>query len=71
MIKLQVCCHTGTRNKFHFEILSKILNITFDQEIQLPKFILRKQLYNFAKMYIQAWSSKDSNNSKKANKKNR
>lgn len=38
--------HIHTGSKFHFEILSKTLNITFDQEIQLLKFILRKQLNN-------------------------
>lgn len=51
--------HIHTGSKFHFEILSKILNITCDQEIQLLKFILRKQLNNYAKMYIQACPSKD------------
>ena len=51
-----ILSHISTRKKFHFEILSKTLNITFDQEIQLLKFILRKQWNNCTKMYLQAWS---------------
>lgn len=60
MTKSHMCFHINTGNKFYFEILSKTLNITSEKEIQLLKFILRNQFNSFAKMCIQAWSSKDS-----------
>ena len=41
--------HISTGSKFHFEMLSKILNITFNQEIPL---FLRKQLNKCAKIYV-------------------
>lgn len=59
--------HIGTGNTFHFEILNKILNITFDQEIQLPKCILRKQI--ILQKCSQVWSSKDSYTSERKKKK--
>lgn len=54
MTKVHICIHISTRNKFHFETLSITLKTTSDKKKkknQLLKFILRKQLNNFAKMY--------------------